>query len=130
MAYIRNQAEELTGYQERQALIPSIDFQCDFVMVYGTDETMPERIRQFAGAGYKVHLMTGISWGDYQDYLSGAWDGQTHTDEAQADRAGRAVIHGPTVPYMVPTVAFSDYLTEKRAELSAAEDRRKAGEPA
>jgi hypothetical protein len=42
MAYIREKTEELTGYQERRPLKPSIDLMCDFVMVYGTDETMPE----------------------------------------------------------------------------------------
>ena len=40
MAYIREKTEELTGYQERRPLKPSIDLMCDFVMVYGTDETM------------------------------------------------------------------------------------------
>ena len=113
MAYIRNRQEERTGYQERKELIPSIDFQCDFVMVYGTDASMPERVRQFAEAGYTVHLMTGIAWGEYQDYLRGDWDGVPHGDEAQTDRSGKQVIHGPTVPYMVPTVAFSDYLAQK-----------------
>ena len=113
MAYIRSRREERTGYQERRELIPSIDFQCDFVMVYGTDAAMPKRVRQFAEAGYTVHLMTGISWGAYQDYLNGDWDGAPHWDEAQTDRSGRQVIHGPTVPYMVPTVAFSDYLAQK-----------------
>ena len=113
MAYIRSRREERTGYQECKELIPSIDFQCDFVMVYGTDAAMPERVRQYAEAGYTVHLMTGIAWGAYQDYLRGDWDGAPHGDEAQTDRDGQAVIHGPTVPYMVPTVAFSDYLTQK-----------------
>ncbi len=113
MAYIRSKREERTGYQERRDLIPSIDFQCDFVMVYGTDATMPDRIRQFQDAGYIVHLMTGIAWGEYQDYLRGDWDGAPHGDEAQTDRAGRPVLHGPEVPYMVPTVAFSDYLAQR-----------------
>lgn len=113
MAHIRKNEEEKTGYQESRPLTPAIDLQCDFVMVYGTDETMPERIRQFADAGYPVHLMTGISWGDYQDYLGGAWDGKPHWDEAQRERDGQTVLHGPRVPYMVPTDAFADYLTER-----------------
>ncbi|MBQ6256144.1 MAG: hypothetical protein IJJ60_06100, partial [Clostridia bacterium] len=113
MAHIRKNEEEKTGYQESRPLTPAIDLQCDFVMVYGTDETMPERIRQFADAGYPVHLMTGISWGDYQDYLDGAWDGKSHWDEAQRERDGQTVLHGPRVPYLVPTDAFADYLTER-----------------
>lgn len=113
MAYIRKNAEELTGYQESRPLRPSIDLMCDFVMVYGTDDTMPARVKQFADAGYVVHLMTGIAWGQYQDYLDGKWDGRRHWDEGQKERSGKDVIHGPTVPYMVPTVSFSDYLTER-----------------
>ena len=35
MAYIRKNTEELTGYQQRGALKPSIDLCNDFVMVYG-----------------------------------------------------------------------------------------------
>ena len=104
---------ELTGMQERQPLAPSIDLGCDFVMVYGVDETMPRRVREYAQAGYRVHLMTGISWGDYQDYLDGQWDGKDHWDESQRDRNGRDVIHNPRVPYMVPTLSFIQYLIEK-----------------
>ena len=99
MAYIRKNHEERTGYQESRPLTPAIDLKCDFVMVYGTDETMPQRVKQFAEAGYAVHLMTGISWGDYQDYLDGGWDGQSHWDEAQTERNGRMVLHSPRVPY-------------------------------
>ncbi len=113
MAYIRSNTEELTGYQESSPLRPATDLMCDFVMVYGTDETMPQRVKQFADAGYVVHLMTGIAWGQYQDYLDGKWDGRKHWDEGQKERSGKDVLHGPTVPYMVPTVSFSDYLTER-----------------
>ena len=113
MAYIRKNTEELTGYQEHSPFRPSIDLMCDFVMVYGIDDTMPQRVRQYADAGYVVHLMTGIAWGEYQDYLDGKWDGRKHWDEGQVERSGKDVIHGPTVPYMVPTVAFTDYITER-----------------
>ncbi len=113
MSYIRSPLEEKTGFQDRQNLIPSIDFACDFVMVYGIDEDMPHRVRTYAEAGYRVHLMTGIAWGNYQDYLNGEWDGRNHWDEAQTDREGRTVLHNPGIPCMVPTDAFGDYLTEK-----------------
>ena len=113
MAYIRKNTSELTGYQEGGPLRPSIDLGCDFVMVYGLNDTTKERIRQYRDAGYVVHLMTGIAWGQYQDYLDGQWDGLKHWDEGQKARNGKDIIHGPTVPYMVPTVAFSDYLSEK-----------------
>ena len=70
MAYIREKTEELTGYQAGERLRPSVDLDCDFVMVYGIDDTMPERIREYRERGYVVHLMTGIAWGEYQDYLA------------------------------------------------------------
>ena len=113
MAYIRNRTEELTGYQAGEPFRPSVDFGCDFVMVYGIDDSMPERIRKYREAGYVIHLMTGIAWGEYQDYLDGKRDGRKHWDEGQVERDGREVNHNPTVPYMVPTVAFSEYLTQR-----------------
>lgn len=113
MSYIRNRSEELTGYQEGSPWSPEIDLQCDFVMVYGTDDTMPARIQKFKEKGYVVHLMTGSAWGQYQDYLYGKWDGRNHWDESQMDREGNYILHGKDVPYMVPTIAFSDYLTER-----------------
>lgn len=113
MAYIREKSEELTGYQAGGEFRPSVDLGIDFVMVYGIDDTMPERIRQYREKGYVIHLMTGIAWGEYQDYLDGKWDGRKHWDEGQVQRDGKGVNHNPTVPYMVPTVSFSEYLTER-----------------
>lgn len=113
MAYIRERSQELTGYQESAFWQSNIDLQCDFVMVYGIDATMPERVREFKEKGYVVHLMTGISWGEYQDYLYGEYDGKNHWDESQMDRFGRHIKHGKEVPYMSPSIAFAKYLTEK-----------------
>lgn len=86
MSYIRERSELRTGYQENGHWLPEIDFQCDFVMVYGIDATMPERIHEFHEKGYVVHLMTGCSWGEYEDYLSGEWDGREHWDESQISK--------------------------------------------
>lgn len=113
MGYIRNREEELTGYQAGDSIRPSVDLQCDFVMVYGIDETMADRVREYQEMGYVVHLMTGIAWGEYRDFLDGEWDGRKHWDEGQQDRDGQEVNHNPAVPYMVPSIAFADYLTEK-----------------
>ncbi|HEY0828102.1 MAG TPA: hypothetical protein VGE40_08405 [Bacilli bacterium] len=76
---------------------------------------MPERIREFKERGYIVHLMTGVSWGQYQEYLNGEVDGRNHWDEAQRNKYNNNIIHGTSedIPYMVPTVAYSDFLTEK-----------------
>jgi hypothetical protein len=113
MPFIRPRETELTGYQEAAPFHEKIDLGCDFVMVYGFNETMTERIRQYRSRGYVVHLMTGSAWGQYQDYLYGQWDGRNHWDESQMDRNGEYILHGKDVPYMVPTIAFADYLTEK-----------------
>ena len=113
MAYIRDRKEELTGYQNHTDYLPQIDFGNDFVMVYGIGPRMPEQVRQFKEKGYVVHLMTGIAWGAYNDYLDGKIDGRDHWDESQYNRYDKKVLHNPTIPYMVPTVSFGDYLTEK-----------------
>lgn len=113
MAFIRDRKECLTGVQDSTPWEPKTDLQHDFVMVYGTDSRMPERVRQYREKGYVVHLMTGSAWGNYQDYLNGEWDGQDHWDESQLDRNGKPILHGVDVPYLCPTLSFCRYLTEK-----------------
>ncbi|MBQ7153280.1 MAG: hypothetical protein IJR83_05010 [Clostridia bacterium] len=116
MAYIRDRKEELTGFQESGVFQGEIDIQSDFVMVYRMNDSTADRIRQFREAGYVIHLMVGISWGAYGDYLDGQWDGKNHRDESQEDRFGNRIMHGSgpwACPYMVPTISFADYLSEK-----------------
>ena len=83
----RNRQEELTGFQEGGPYHPSYDLQADFVMVYGIRGDVQERIRSWKEKGYVVHLMTGVSWGSYQNYLNGLVDGRQHWDEAQKNRS-------------------------------------------
>ncbi|MFC4619746.1 hypothetical protein ACFO4N_13605 [Camelliibacillus cellulosilyticus] len=109
----RNRTAERTGFQESGPYQPSYDLQTDFVMVYGIDETMPERIRAWKEKGYVVHLMTGVAWGDYQSYLNGEFDGRRHWDEGQRNLLNNGINHGKDVPYMVPTISFSKFLTER-----------------
>lgn len=113
MSFIRDKKEERTGYQISAHYAPHTDSQSDFVMVYGMGDTAAERVRQFREKGYVIHFMTGISWGHYIDYLYGKYDGREHWDEAQEDRFGNKILHSPDVPYMVPTIAFADYLSDK-----------------
>lgn len=113
MSYIRDRKEMRTGYQEKMAWAPELDLQCDFVMAYGLDDTLQERIDKFREKGYEVCLMTGCAWGSYEDYLSGKWDGVEHWDECQTDRYGKPLFHGVNIPYMVPTENFGSYLAEK-----------------
>lgn len=113
MAFIRDPKEERTGYQIGDFPVGSVDNKCDFVMVYRIDPTTVERIKWYKDNGYIVHSMVGIAWGAYTDYLDGEWDGIDHWDDAQKDRNGNMILHNPRVPYMVPTVSFANYLTEK-----------------
>ncbi len=106
---------ETTGFQEQAPYDESIDLRTDFVMVYGMNDTTVERIARWREAGYRVHLMTGVSWGNYQDYLGGEWDGAEHWGDSQTDGNGDRIVHGTRqdMPYMVPTIGFTDYLIEK-----------------
>ena len=109
--FIRSKTEERTGFQNGSLPVDSVDCQCDFAMVYRFDASTAERIRAYRDKGYVIHLMTGISWGHYTDYLDGDFDGRSHWDEAQTDRNGNRILHSPLVPYMVPTISFCDYMT-------------------
>lgn len=113
MAYIRDRHELLTGCQDASPWSPKVDIQQDFIMVYGTDPGMPDRIRKYREKGYVIHLMAGSAWGNYQDYLDGQWDGVNHWDESQTDRRGNPILHGINVPYICPTLSFGCYLAEK-----------------
>ena len=113
MAFIRDRREERTGFQCSAPCGAEYDVQCDFVMVYGMNDTTAQRIKMFREKGYVIHLMVGIAWGAYTDYLYGEYDGTDHWDEAQTDRYGNRILHGTDMPYMVPTVSFADYITEK-----------------
>ncbi|MGC4938712.1 hypothetical protein [Kribbella sp. DT2] len=106
---------ESTGFQEQAPYDATIDLRTDFVMVYGLNDSTPERIARWRDAGYRVHLMTGISWGNYQDYLDGRWDGADHWADAQTAGDGSPILHGRStdIPYMVPTFAFTEYLVQK-----------------
>ncbi len=113
MSMIHDRRQCLTGCQDRSPWAPRTDLQYDFIMVYGTDESMPARVSEYRQHGYVVHLMTGCAWGDYQDYLDGEWDGVNHWDESQRDRRGEDIMHGVRSPYICPGPAFGKYLLEK-----------------
>ncbi|MGO4269874.1 hypothetical protein AB4Z22_08525 [Paenibacillus sp. TAF58] len=115
--------KEWTGFQESRPYGAKYDLRSDFVMVYGISDDLEERIAGWKERGYIIHLMTGVSWGEYQEYLYGKYDGRDHWDEAQTNRAGDHLLHGKDVPYMVPAISFSEYLASgiKRAIDSGAE---------
>lgn len=107
---VTDRSAERTGFQEAAPYRPRADLRSDFVMAYGVDASLPERLARWREAQYVPQVMTGVAWGSYQDYLDGKVDGREHWDESQVAADGSRILHGPTVPYMVPSVAFSRYL--------------------
>lgn len=114
-----------TTFQTGSAWRPSLDNRADAVMVYGVggnpsdparDSSVEERIRSWKERGYIAHFMTGIAWGEYQDYFTGGYDGKTHFDEGQVQRNGDTIWHGPMVPYIVPTENYLKYIKERHVK--------------
>ena len=102
-----------TTIQSASGWSPTIDVRTDAVMVYGADASLPNRIDSWKKRGYITHFMTGIAWGNYQDYFSGAWDGKEHADEGQKEMNGNIIWHNPGTPYIVPTKNYLEYFKQK-----------------
>jgi hypothetical protein len=117
------QARERTCFQTHSRWDPMLQLRSDVAVCYGVDRTLPERIAQWKAQGYIPHFMTGVSWGQYQDYLYGRFDGVNHVDEAQTDRSGKVISHGGDVYYMSPGENFGKFLCQgvKRAMDAGAE---------
>ena len=114
MSYIRDRKTERTGIQESAHVLPETDFGQDFVCVYGVGADLPQRIREYRARGYEVHVMTGIAWGNYDEYFSGAWDGRDHSDEIQRSRDGSVTgAFSHASGYIVPSVSFTNFMIEK-----------------
>jgi hypothetical protein len=75
---------ERTSFQTSKGWSEQGNLRADVAMVYGIDRSLPERVKSWRDRGYRVHLMTGVSWGQYQDYLYGRFDGKNHEDHAPA----------------------------------------------
>jgi len=105
------QTLERTSFQTSQPWSPLGNLRSDVAMVYGIDNSLPERVKSWRDRGYRVHLMTGVSWGQYQDYLYGRFDGKNHEDNAQTDRNGKKISHGGDVYYMCPAENYGEYLS-------------------
>lgn len=114
-----------TTFQTSREWRPTIDNRADAVMVYGVggnpsdkSKRMPfeERVQSWRDRGYITHFMTGIAWGEYQDYFTGQWDGRIHLDEGQVQRNGDTIWHGHMVPYIVPTQNYLKYIKERHVK--------------
>lgn len=114
--------EVKTTFQTSREWRPTIDNRADAVMVYGVGgnpsdrakkKSFEDRVASWREKGYTVHFMTGIAWGEYQDYFTGQWDGKRHLDEGQLNAKGDTIWHGHMVPYIVPSMNFLKYLKER-----------------
>ena len=101
---------ERTSFQTSASWKPTLQLGSDVAMCYGVDAEIGERIAGWKAQGYRVHLMTGVSWGEYQDYLYGRFDGVNHLDEAQTERNGKKISHGGDVYYMSPGENYGKFL--------------------
>lgn len=102
-----------TSFQIADAWDSTYDVRSDVAMVYGINDAggnFEARVKSWKDKGYNVQFMTGIAWGQYQDYFMGKWDGQTHWDEGQVTARGDTIWHGRYVPYIVPTASFLTYM--------------------
>lgn len=107
---------EKTTFQTDAQWKPVTDIRADVVMCYGTQVhkgmTFEERVKSWRDRGYVTHFMTGIAWGEYQDYFTGKWDGRWHIDEGQVEQNGDSIWHGHLVPYIVPNDNFLTYFKQ------------------
>ncbi len=101
---------ERTCFQTAKPWTPQGNLRSDVAIAYGIDKSMPERVASWRDRGYRVHLMTGVAWGEYQDYLYGRFDGKNHVDNAQTDRHGHKISHGRDVYYMSPAENYGEFL--------------------
>lgn len=111
---------EKTVFQTSNPWKPVIDVRADVAIVYSVKDhhdhgnmTFEQRVQTWRDKGYTTHFMTGIAWGEYQDYFTGEWDGKMHLDEGQVTQKGDTLWHGHMVPYLVPSDNFVKYLKEK-----------------
>jgi len=106
--------KEKTAFQTSAAWMPQIDVRADIAIVYGVSErghiSFEDRVKSWRDRGYQVHFMTGIAWGQYDDYFLGKWDGKNHLGEGQVTMKGDTIWHGRNVPYIVPVASFIDYM--------------------
>lgn len=111
-------AGQKTAFQTGSPWMPEVDIRSDIAIVYGVNGnpsdhrkgmTFEERLQSWQDKGYVTNFMTGIAWGEYQDYFYGKWDGKRHLDEAQVAIHNDTVWHGGGVPYIVPVQSYIDY---------------------
>ena len=109
----RDASEERLSFQTGGPWSPRVNIDGDVAMVYGIGPNLNANIASWREHGYTIQVMTGVAWGQYQDYLNGHFDGARHWDEAQTDSKGKLILHGgdETIPYISPGLNYGRYLT-------------------
>src|SRR2546427_4560 len=103
---------ERTCFQTAQPWSGVGNLRSDVAIVYGIGPNVSNRLETWREHGYRVHVMTGVAWGQYQEYVSGRFDGVNHEDEEQTDRNGTRHRHGSRgdVFYMCPGTNYGKFL--------------------
>jgi hypothetical protein len=116
----QTQSQEKTTFQTSNPWKPVTDVRADVAIVYSVKDhhgkgnmSFEQRVQSWRDKGYTTHFMTGIAWGEYQDYFTGEWDGKKHLDEGQVTQKGDTLWHGRMVPYIVPSMNFIQYMKER-----------------
>jgi len=105
---------EKTSFQQAGNYHPDYDVRSDIVMAYGVSDAAIDGLELWREkSGARVSVMTGVAWGSYNDFLDGNFDGLNHWDDAQINASGNQVLHSPNIPYIVPSIAFCDYLDNR-----------------
>lgn len=101
---------DYTCFQTTWPYAPEIDIGSDVAIVYGVGGNFRERADQWREKGYAISMMTGISWGAYDEYYKTP-DG-FKKEEVQTRKSGRLFMHGhsTTVGYNVPTDAYVEFI--------------------
>lgn len=102
--------EPRSAFQTAADYAPELDIAADLAMLYGVNASFPDRYDHWKAQGYRIALMTGISWGDYSDYYGSDID--LRVDEIQTRKNGERYMHGDssTVGYNVPSPDYVDFI--------------------
>lgn len=104
---------ERTCFQTGSPFSEAGNLGSDVAIAYGIGSDLPDRIGTWRAHGYRIHVMTGVAWGQYQDYIHGKFDGVSHADEEQTDRDGNPHLHdsrNSDVFYMCPGTNYGRFL--------------------
>jgi len=112
LASAADRGDQRTCFQTASHYDDKLDIASDIAIVYGINQSLPDRLRGWRDAGYTTHLMTGIAWGSYEEYFDGRYDGKPHRDEIQELKDGKKMWHGrsTTVGYNVPTESYANFI--------------------